>query len=498
VSLVGLFQTFVIASFFGASRTVEIFFAALAFQMSLQQITNSGQVSELFTPIFHDIQKAHGEQKSHAAVSAMLNIMCLVSTFLAIVAMLFTDQIANLIVPGYSLAETQLCSRVFFIVSPLIIVKVAIGFLGNVIRAQHHYEVRAWVGLAARIVYLAILLLLGRKLGLWALVIGLWSSSLVSVTGLIAYMFYKGYRHRFLLRSEEFSPLAVITRIPFSFLHIIANQFASIAITASFSHLEAGPYATYGYAMRIHSKIQGTILQPIGVIFFNHLSDARAAANRQIRKYADEALSIAIALSAFFSVAVISSSDLLLTGLLGGKSFSVEQINQCHLVMSVLAILLIFNAQYLVSRRTNLAFKVVFPQYTATAAVIFLAGLSSYWVIPKFGISGALVIHVFSVASCAIVSYAVTCFFNPNVAALLPLSKTVRWIVAIAATSALIICARKILGISPTGDRWLLFLQSGITSLFAVGVCAIVSIFLGLEEARSLIYRAKAKLSKSG
>ena len=130
-AVVGLIQTIVIAWIFGATRSIEIFFAATTFQAFLLKIATTGQVSDLFTPIFHDIQVKHDQERARNAFSAMVNAMLIAAGVVTVLACLFAGPIAKLLVPGFESAEIELCGTIFLVTAPLLLLQIAGGLFGN-------------------------------------------------------------------------------------------------------------------------------------------------------------------------------------------------------------------------------------------------------------------------------------------------------------------------------------------------------------------------------
>ena len=251
-------QTVVIAWLFGTTRTVEIFFAATTFQRLLLQLTSSGQIGDLFTPIFHDIQAQHGTEQARNAFSAMTNVMIVCATIVATIAALLAQPISTLLVPGFSEQSLTLTSKVFVVVAPIIVVLMANAMYSNLLRAEHRYGISESLALASRIINLAILICLAHTLGVWALVLGLWVSAIIRFFGQVFYVVREGPGHRLLFRTEHFHPRTVLFKIPLTFTHVFSAQFFAFALTASLSMLPEGSYAVYSYAKTIAQQVPRT------------------------------------------------------------------------------------------------------------------------------------------------------------------------------------------------------------------------------------------------
>ncbi len=502
VAIVGVVQTVVIAAVFGVSRTIEIFFAATTFLAFLQQLAASGQLGDLFTPIFHDLQVSSGKQSARDAFSAMTNVMFLLSSVIALAAALLSDQFARLLVPGFSQEDIALCGDVFFATAPLIMLQVVNGMYSNFLRAEHYYGVEETLGLVSKIANLIVLLTLGWTLGIWALIIGLWVAAIIALTGQIIFTFRKGYRFRLGFSTAEFNPRTVLMKVPYTFLHTGASQFFVFAQTSAFSFLPPGPYATYSYAARLQAKFQGIILRPIGLLFFNKFSQALAEGALRVRSYADHALSLSVALVSVFAVPIACAGDLLLMGLWGGKQFPLEDIKDAHLVLVVLTYLLLGIAQYLVSRRTNLAMKVVARQFAASGVVMLLAGLACYWLIPLYGIWGALWVQLLSTVGTCISTLIVLWCVDKEMVSIIPIRKWLAWLIASAIAIGITLALRKSLGPSLDAERWLVLTAAVAYGLISVSICLVASWLMRIEESTEIMSKIvttfhKRKLASS-
>ena len=128
LALVGILQTIVIARVFGASREIEIYFAATTFLMLMMKVSSAGQIGDLFTTIFHDIKTTHGRKARHNAFSVMTNAMTVIAVLTALFGWLFCGSIARVLAPGFEAADLKLCATLFAVTSSLVIFQVVNGW----------------------------------------------------------------------------------------------------------------------------------------------------------------------------------------------------------------------------------------------------------------------------------------------------------------------------------------------------------------------------------
>src|SRR5690242_21707640 len=72
---VALANSVVTARLFGTSRPMEVFFAAASVQVQLVSLVQTGQLAEIFLPIYHRIRHRSGTERARAAFSVLMNWM---------------------------------------------------------------------------------------------------------------------------------------------------------------------------------------------------------------------------------------------------------------------------------------------------------------------------------------------------------------------------------------------------------------------------------------
>ena len=492
-AIFGVAQTIIVASLFGATRIIEVYFAATTFQLLLLSLTNSGQIGDLFTPLFHEVRTRHGEYEARRAFSAITNVMLLVAALTAVVAIPLAAPISRILVPGFDAADLLLCARVFRAVAPLIVVQIANSMLRNLLQAEHRYGVDESITLVSRIINLILLIVLCQHLGIWALILGLWAGALGRCIGMLGYSWRNGWRHSWVFRTSHFSPKSVLLKMPLTFQHIFASQFFSFALTAGLSYLPQGSFATYQYAKQLHAKLSGIVLRPIGIVFFNHLSESLASGDEysaaKLSGFGRHALRLTVGIVALATTLIAVAGDLILWVLWGGEKFPPDRIHETWLILVALTAMLILNGQYLVARRTNLALKSVGRQYFVTGSVLVLAGLMCYWLIPVYGVWGAVLIQVISVAGTTFLSTSLTWFTRNELAVVIPLTELARWLAAAIVAISLTFWIRSQFSIEFSGAKWLCVVNAICLVFTSFTILSGMSLLLQIKESQEIFSR---------
>lgn len=479
---IGILQTVVIAWNFGATRTVEVFFAATTFQELLLSLSCNGQIGDLFTPFYHEIKAAHGVAAAKRAFSAMTNALVLLSSVIACITFFFSMTIARMMVGGFEQSEIELCSTIFLYVIPLSVILIANSMFGNLMRAEHHYGYDEKFVFAGRVLNLLSLLLLSSWLGVWALVLGLWLSAGVRCIGQAMYAIRYDTPVHFVLTTEYFDPRQVLVKVPLSLQHVASAQLFAMAMSYGLSQLPEGSYAAYSYAKRIHSKFGGLALNPVGVVFFNHLSESLSRGGALLQSYAKHAFLIMIVIVSVISAVIFSSGDIFLWILWGGENYPESQVHETWLVLAVLTVLLVFESQYLISRRTNLALKFVGRQYFASGVVLLGSAALCVILIPKYSVLGAVYVQIYTAIATALVSYFITRFSRRDMAMHLPVKDVLLWSFSVILSCTIAHVFRGFAGIHLGPNKLSLFVSGTWISLVTLFGLLLTAYLLGSKE----------------
>lgn len=101
--VLGFLKLRVIAQLFGASHELDIFWAAFTIPDTLFMITVAGSLNAAIIPLLSEIFHKEGEEKLHKFFSNLIIVVGAIITFLAILLLVFTPQIASLLIGSDSM-----------------------------------------------------------------------------------------------------------------------------------------------------------------------------------------------------------------------------------------------------------------------------------------------------------------------------------------------------------------------------------------------------------
>ena len=177
-SLLGLGYSILQIRYFGASRTIEIYFAAQSLIYLVTSLTQSGQLAEVFLPEFHKLN-AIKSGLGFKGLNVVINKMFLWGTLIIAIVFIFTPFFINLLVPGFSGEDKEQAILMFRILLPYLFLQINNSFFITVLNAEEKYGRAELLGVTNTIVNILSLVVLYSYIGVWALVISLLLGKLI-------------------------------------------------------------------------------------------------------------------------------------------------------------------------------------------------------------------------------------------------------------------------------------------------------------------------------
>ena len=358
INIVGTFlallNTVIVARLFGTNREVEIFFASNIIIRILLKLSQSGEMSEIILPLYHQYGREKGKVFSQKFVSSIINWYLLALIPFVLIVMNFAPMITSYVIPGFGKEDQFLAAEMIRLLSPLTLFIFYNGQIQTILNAEKKFGAPEFISLISRI-SLILALLLGHKVyGIWIMVYALWFSTII--TSFLSTYYYYRYvgKYFFILRVEDESLYSSFGKIWSSLPYIGATQIYAIALNAGISFLPQGTFAVFNYARTIVTKLEAVFLRPIATIFFSMFSSGKNEDYSFQKTLISKALeNVQLILFPFFLIFILLGETILSFFLLNEK-FNNEQI--LVLINFIIMLTLFLKLQAL----TTIARKIVF------------------------------------------------------------------------------------------------------------------------------------------
>ncbi len=489
-ALVGLGASLVTAYFFGTRRALEVYFAASTLEILVQKLTQTGQVAEVFLPIYHRIRQRAGQEAAQEAFAVLTNWVLLAVAGLAAGLWLAAPWLIRLLVPGFSAEDHALGTLMFRCLLPVLGLQVASELVHTLANAESWFGRPEAVAVGARSAMLLSMILLAGPLGTWSMVASTWVGLTLQAAGLLWMLKRMGYRHRFRLRSEHFRPAEVFGKLASTWGYVGCTQVYLFALNAGLSFLPQGTYAVFKYVQQIYDKTSGILLRPVSIVFFTHLSEAMARGAQNVRQLARAALARCLAIVALASVAVWAGGKPLLAALWGADRFGAAELDLAANLLGLFYILLLAVSLSLIVRKTMMSLGYVHRQYWVSATVVLMSALAGWLLIGRYGVAGVMLTVGLAEIGLGLAPLGVLLLVRREVAFFYPLGTVAKWLPAcLAGLSAAYAAQWLAAGQQWGGGRIGSLLWACVLGGLGTGVAFAVAWLVGVPEVREVTRR---------
>jgi putative peptidoglycan lipid II flippase len=258
------------AYLFGATLLVDAFIVAFNFPELIQTLFFSGATSAFLIPVCTKYLNDR-EQYSHI-YSTFINISIIVTLLASIIFFLFSGTVVRLIAPGFTPEARVITNNLFIIMIPVIAFHTILSVMKAFLNAREHFAAPEMSGILWNILFIASAVLLGKKLGIYSLAIGVTVGSLLQIVMQYPYLRKLGIRYRISLDLKH--PAVATAKSLFAGALIATsivpiNSFVGRIIA---SYLPHGEVASLSYAFRIFILPFSLFAVPVYTVMFSKLS----------------------------------------------------------------------------------------------------------------------------------------------------------------------------------------------------------------------------------
>lgn len=277
-TVLGFGREVVNARYFGTQWEMDAFLAATVIPMILFGVFNGALVSAL-VPTFSEYI-AHGDDdEAWRLANTIINGLFILLTVCAAVGYVFAPYYVPIIAHGFPPSEVGITTRMTRWLMPSIVAVSISGVLSAILNAHQRFRAASLTGIALNVVTISCVLLLHRKIGIYAVVLGttlgLFAQMLVQVPALLLtrrYRFTLDLHHPGLDRMWELlGPIIVGSA---------AGQIALFFDRYFASTLSPGYMAGMNYATKLVNFPQQVFAAAIATVIFPLLASHFARENR--------------------------------------------------------------------------------------------------------------------------------------------------------------------------------------------------------------------------
>lgn len=258
------------AYLFGATMLVDAFVVAFNFPELIQTLFFSGATSAFLLPVCSKYLK--DEKEFSRVYSIFINLAVLITGFLSIVLLLFSNLIVDIIAPGFTSQTKNITKFLFLIMIPVILLHALLSVMKAFLNAKEHFASPELSGIIWNLFFIASAILLSSKYGIYSLAIGVTLGSIAQIIIQlpflkrlnIVYKWRVSFKHPSIYEAKRlFTGALIATSI------VPVNSFIGRVIA---SYLPHGEVASLSYAFRIFILPFSLFAVPVYTVVFSKIS----------------------------------------------------------------------------------------------------------------------------------------------------------------------------------------------------------------------------------
>ncbi len=179
--ILGVIRLRLLASIFGPSNTVGIYFASTRVPEFLFQLIIAGALSSAFIPIFSDYLVKNREGDAHKIASTLLCLSLIVFSVFSLFYFIFAGNISKLLAPGFSVEQLELMTNLTRIVIFGEIVFIIGSFLSAILQSYNHFFIPGIASASYNLGIIIAILVLSPFVGIYSAAYGVIVGALIFV-----------------------------------------------------------------------------------------------------------------------------------------------------------------------------------------------------------------------------------------------------------------------------------------------------------------------------
>jgi len=260
--ILALIRDRILAGSYGASRELDIYYAAFRIPDFLTNILILGAISAALIPVFSDLWRK-SEKSAWRLCNNLLSIFLFILFILIIFAFIFAPQILKLIAPGFNEHDLNLTidlTRIMFL-SPIFLVISSV--FGSVLQYFSRFLVYSLAPILYNIGIIIGAVFFTQLWGLYGLAIGVVLGALLHLLIQIPTAYLCGWRPQFIFDLKDKATKTVIKLTIPRTIGFSAQQINLIVVTALASTFSYGSIAIFNLA----NNLQGIPVSLFGISF---------------------------------------------------------------------------------------------------------------------------------------------------------------------------------------------------------------------------------------
>jgi len=488
--VLGYVRLVVIGNTFGASASLDAFFAAFRIPDLIFQLVAAGALSSALVPIVSALFTTGEHARAWRVVSTVINLMLIGLAVLAVGFFVLAPVIVPIITPGFEGAQLEKTIELtrIMLLSPIFLALGAVAT--SVLNAGGRFAAAAVAPIVYNLAIIAAAVLLAPTLGVEGLALGVVAGSLGHLLVQARPLYRLGFRYDLDIDAADPQARKALTLMAPRAIGLGVTQITFIVVTSIATTLEVGAVSDFNFAFALLQIPLGIIGVPLGIVLLPSLSrDAAVGHEASFASLLTRALRLLIYVMVPIAVLTAVVRQPVVQILFGSGRIRPDDLDLIAVTLTAFLVGLTAHAMIAVLARAFYARQdTVTPVVAAVAAVVINCTLAVVLVgplgLPGIALAIAIAAWIEALALLAIL-YRRLPHFELRGLGRVGLESVIGSVVAGAVGYVVLEAVRGLLGFD--AGRLLLIVEVVVVSAAFGGVYALLSVALRIPELPSIV-----------
>lgn len=318
--ILGFAREIILAYFYGASNVSDAYLISLTIPTVIFAFIGVG-LKTTYIPIFSKIESEQGDEEANKFTNNMVSLLIVISTFIALPVLIFTEPIVKLFASGFEGETLALASTLTQISILSIYITGIIYVFEAYLQMKKNFLIPAIISLPFNIIIiLSIVISVGFDNRILA--VGKVVAVLAQLLFLIPYLLKNGYKHRFRLNLKDDNlRKTLVLAIPV-ILGTSVNQINKLVDRTIASQVAIGGISSLNYASRLNGFVLNVFVLSLTTVIYPSFSKMAVSNNiKGLKRTLAEAINIISLLIIPATIGTMIFSEAIVTILFGRGAF---------------------------------------------------------------------------------------------------------------------------------------------------------------------------------
>ena len=279
--VMGMWRDIILAQSYGTGVLLDAYMAASRIPLLFFDFTLGVAIISTFIPVFNRYLEKGEDKRAADFSNSFINLVLIVSALFCALGIVFSNQLAYIIAPGYEAETAVLTSKLLMIMLPTIIfTTLAYSFVG-ILQSFGEFNIPAVISLISNASIILYLIFLNKYFGIYGLAVAMLVGWGLQVAVQIPSLIKKKYRYKPILnRKDEGIKDVFVLSLPI----LVSSWRQPICVlvnTIFASYLQEGSVAALELANRFYIIIVGVFAFAITNYAFPALSKMSGGGNSE-------------------------------------------------------------------------------------------------------------------------------------------------------------------------------------------------------------------------